>query len=119
VPRGYKLTVRHGPDVEKEKFFSLDLAMSQLEKRAGEIMKEDRPETVQAVVREFTPEEQVVARFEVRGPKLLRGPRAGIDLKGDGEMVPYKGRMFRTELPGGDGHSAYEVIRQVLRSKRF
>jgi hypothetical protein len=119
VPRGYKLTVRHGPEVEKEKFFSLDLAMNKLEKRVEDILKQDRPETVNAGPREFGPEEQVVARLEVRGPKMLRGPRAGIDLKGDGEMVAFKGRLFRSELPGADANDSYEAIRQILRSKRF
>ena len=93
--------------------------MHKLEKRVDDIVKDGRSETVNAGVREFDPAEQVLARLEIRGQKILRGPRAGVDLKGDGQIVAYRGTLFRRELPGEDAESSYEAIRQVLRSKRF
>jgi hypothetical protein len=115
----YKLTVRHGSDVERERFFSLDLALDKLHSRVKAISESGEAETVNAGVREFQPEEQVVARLEIRGQKLVRGPRAGVDLKGDGKVVPYRGKLFRRPLPGEDRDSAYAALREVLRSKRF
>lgn len=119
MPKGYKLTVRQGPEVDKEKFFSLDLAMHSLEGRAAKIVEEERASGVDVGVRQFEPGEQVLARLEVRGPKLLRGPRAGIDVKGDGELVPYRGRVLRRKLEAGEGESAQDAIREVLRSKKI
>lgn len=110
----YTLTVRHGPDVERERFGSLDEAVAELERRAESIRAEG-PLEKREMLREFEPSEQVAARLELSAPGgLLRKREAGLDVKGDGRLVAYRGAIFKHELEPGGGESPYEAIRSAL-----
>ena len=110
----YKLTVRQGPSVAREEFESLDDAIAALERRVKEIRSQG-PLEAKKVFREYEPGVQVAGRVSVSTGGFLRaGREAGIDVKGDGTLVPYEGGVRRSELdPGSDG--PFEAVRRALR----
>jgi len=109
----FKLTVRQGPRVTREKFSDLDEALAAMERRAKDI-RADGPLEARKVFREYEPAAQVAGRVEISTGSLLKsGREAGIDVMGDGTLVPYKGGFRRSELdPGSDG--PFEVVRRAL-----
>ena len=109
----YKLTVRKGPVVTREKFSDLNEALAAMERRAKDIRAEG-PLKARKVFREYEPSAQVAGRVEISTGSFLRSGRdAGIDVMGDGTLVPYKGGFRRSELdPGPDG--PFEVVRGAL-----
>jgi hypothetical protein len=100
----YRLTVRQGPRVTREKFEDLDSAIEAMELRAKEI-RAAGPLRPRKMLREFDPEVQVAGRVEVSSGGLLRrGADAGVDVMGDGTLVAFRGGVRRMELdPGRDG----------------
>lgn len=112
---GYRLTVRHGPEVERERFESLDEAVAELERRAERIRGEGGLGEVK-MLRTYEPQERVHARLEVTGPGLLRRADAGVDVMGDGSVVPYRGAVLKKRLEPRDGQSPYDAVREALAS---
>jgi hypothetical protein len=107
----YKLVVRSGAKVEREKLDSLDSALALLEQRARNLSENADTTTVNALTRKFEPIQQVVGRVEVSGP---RGLRAGVDVRGDGSVESYTGRVRRKLVEQRDGESPYEALRREL-----
>jgi len=64
--------------------------------------------------REYKPHEQVLARLELSTGGLLRGRTAGIDLMGDGALVPYAGMFRRRRLEGRSPDRALEAVAEAL-----
>ena len=87
----WKLTVRHGSDVEHAGFDDLDEAVAAMRERALAIRAEGPVKAVSAL-RDFEPEDQVHARLQLSGSGLLRKPVAGVDVRGDGDVRPLSGR---------------------------
>ncbi len=87
----YRLTVRQGPRVSREKFELLDQAIEALERRAKEI-RSTGPLQPRKMLREFEPTDQVAGRLEIStGGLLQRGHGAGVDVMGDGSFVAFAG----------------------------
>jgi hypothetical protein len=109
----FRLTVRQGPEVSRQKFEDLDVAIEALERHAKEI-RSTGPLRPRKMLREFEPEIQVAGRVEIStGGLLRRGKDAGIDVMGDGTFVAFTGGMRRTELdPGRSG--PFEAVRREL-----
>ena len=109
----FKLTVRKGPHVAREKFEDLNGAVDALERRVKDIRSEG-PLQPKRMLREYDPGVQVAGRAEISTGSFLRsGPSAGIDVMGDGTLVAYRGGVRREELdPGQDG--PFEAVRQAL-----
>jgi hypothetical protein len=112
---GYRVVVRNGPKVEREKLDSLDAALAVLERRARMLSEDADAKTVDALTRKFEPIQQVVGRVEVSGP---RGLRAGVDVRGDGSVESYTGRLMRKLVEQRDGESPYEALRRQLLARR-
>jgi hypothetical protein len=110
---GWKLTVRHGSDVSREQFSELGDAVAAAEQIAAKITAEGDLRDV-SMVRDFTPHDQVHARLEIAAEQLLRAPSAGVDVRGDGTLVPFEGAFRRRELEPAAGQSAWDAIRAVL-----
>jgi hypothetical protein len=64
--------------------------------------------------RTYEPQDRVHARLVVTGPGLLRRAEAGVDVMGDGALVPHRGAIFRKRLEPGAGRSAYDAVREAL-----
>jgi hypothetical protein len=76
-------------------------------------LREGRLGSVQGF-REYGPGERVQCRVEVSGKGFLRGPEAGIDVMGDGGLVPYTGSMRKRPLDADTLDQAIEAVRSEL-----
>ncbi len=109
----WKLTVRHGPDVEHAGFDDLDRAIESMRLRALEIRAEG-PAKPTSVLRDFKPEDQVQARLQLSGGRLLSKSVAGIDVRGDGTFMPYRGGVRREELDPSRHETPFDLVRETL-----
>jgi hypothetical protein len=109
----WKVTVRHGSSVGREKFGTLEEAMADARRRVDEIRRGDRLPPVK-MLREFTPAERVHARIEISGPGLLRPPEGGIDVMGDGQAIAYTGAIRKEQIAADSLDEAFEGLRRAL-----
>jgi hypothetical protein len=107
----YRLVVRSGAKVERTKLDSLDAALDSLQARAQELSDGADAHVVDAKIRKFEPIQQVVARLELSGPSRLR---AGVDVRGDGSVESYTGRVRRRLVEQQDGESPFDALRRAL-----
>jgi hypothetical protein len=114
----WKLTVRAGPRVEHETFGERDRALDTLESRALELSGAAPKETVDARFKQYEPVQQVFARLELAGPqRLLPKVRAGIDVRGDGSLEAYRGRVWREVIEPAHGESPFAALRRAVDSR--
>jgi hypothetical protein len=112
----WKLTVRVGPEVERAGFDSLDEAVAAMRERALEIRAEAPPKTA-SLLGTYTPADQVHARLQLTGRGLLRKPVAGIDVRGDGTFMPFRGGVGREELDPADRETPFDLVRETLEAE--
>ena len=105
--------MRHGSDVSHASFDDLDDAVAEMRRRALAIRAEGPVEGVSAL-RDFSPGDQVHARLQLSGRGLLRKPVAGVDVRGDGAFVPYRGGVRREELDPSHHDTPFDVVRETL-----
>ncbi|MGH2953452.1 MAG: hypothetical protein ACRDK9_05445 [Solirubrobacterales bacterium] len=110
---GWRLTVRHGSRVERQRFDDLDGALAAME-RAAERVRERGPLAEVTMLRSFEPGERVAARLELSTGGMLRGRDAGVDVMGDGSLVAYAGGIRRRTLAPGAGESHFDAVRRAL-----
>ena len=104
----WQLTIRHGPKVERERFDELEGAIAELRRRAEEVRGDGPLDSVKAF-RDYGPEKRVAARLEISTGGFMRGRDAGVDVMGDGSLVPYSGGIRKRVLDGdGDPYAAVE-----------
>lgn len=103
----YQVTVRRGPKVERSKRESLEEAIEALEHHARFA---PRRAGVDFVNRRYEPGDLVAVRIELKGS----GVRAGMDVRGDGSMVAWTGRLRRAEIEPRPGESASAALRRAL-----
>jgi hypothetical protein len=109
----WKVTVRHGSRVGREKFDSLDEAIDEVRRRVEEIRLEDRLPPI-TVFRTHAPDQRVNARIEVTGPGLIRSPEGGIDVMGDGSAIAYTGAIRKERLDADSVDEAFQRLRDAL-----
>jgi hypothetical protein len=113
----WKLTVRVGPRVERERFPGLDAALDALQTRASQLATDARRAPVDVRVRRFEPVQQVTARIELAGPqRLVAAVRAGLDVRGDGSLEAYRGRVRRTVLVPQANETPLQALRREMRA---
>ncbi|HEX6023489.1 MAG TPA: hypothetical protein VFZ00_15955 [Solirubrobacter sp.] len=95
----FRITVRQGPKVFKERAESVEDAI-EIAKRYVRGSRRRGP--VDAIGRRYEAADQVAVRIEIRGPT----GHAGLDVHGDGGLVPWTGRVFRKPLDGDDPYAA-------------
>jgi hypothetical protein len=110
---GFRLTIRHGSGVEHEGFATLDEALDALEQHVARIRAEG-PLGRTAGLRDYGPGAQVHARLELSTGGALRGSEAGLDVMGDGTLVPYEGVIRKRRLEPRDGETAFDAVREAL-----
>jgi hypothetical protein len=109
----WRLTVRHGSEVKREQFESLREAIAALQRTADAIQAQGPLDEVK-MFRTYEPERRVHARLEITGPGVIRRREAGVDVMGDGRLVPYRGGIFKKQLEPGAGSSDYDAVRAAL-----
>lgn len=109
----FTLTVRNGPRVERSEHDSLDAAIGALADQLTAIRAEGALPEVR-MLRDFKPHQRVKARLEVSAGRAFRRREAGVDLMGDGSVVPYSGGIFKRPLEGGESDPC-ERVRAALR----
>jgi len=67
-----------------------------------------------STLRDFAPEDLVRARLQLSGKGLLRKPVAGVDVRGDGTFVPYRGAVRREELDPSRHETPFHLVRETL-----
>jgi hypothetical protein len=111
----WKVTVRVGPKVGRERFDSLDAALAHARESADRVRREGRIGTVKAF-RDYTPGERVQARIELTGPGMIRRAGGGLDVMGDGTLVAYDGAVRKRPLPADSLDQAIDELRGALSS---
>jgi hypothetical protein len=112
----WKLTVRHGSEVDHAGFDDLEQAVGEMRRRAMAIRAEG-PVGSASLLRDYAPADQVHARLELKGRGLLRKLVAGIDVRGDGTFVPYRGGVGREELDPSGHDTPFDLVRETLEAE--
>jgi hypothetical protein len=111
----YTVTIRVGPRISRERVPSLADAIEVLEQRLTALGPDARRGRRRALRREYEPIEQVAARGELAGPgRVLRRVRAGADLRGDGSIEAYRGRVRRELVERRDSETPFDALRREL-----
>ena len=112
----WRVTVRNGPRVERQDAATLAQALELLETEARAAANTTRRGTIDVRVRRFEPGDQVAVRAELAGPGRWRPAiRAGFDVRGDGEVEAWTGRVRREPLALEDGEGPYEAMRRAVQ----
>jgi hypothetical protein len=109
-----RLTIRHGSQVRKESFDDVDEAIAAMRAEAARIVRSGPLEPA-AGFREYDPSERVAARLAIWSGGILRGREAGVDVMGDGTLIPYTGVMRRRPLEGRSPDHVFDAVAEVLR----
>lgn len=110
----WKLVVRHASKVRHERFDDLDDAVAAM-KRQTQLIRKEGPLDAISAIRDYGPGQLVHARLKLSSGGLFRGREAGLDLMGDGTLVPYVGVIRKRRLePEGDA-SAFDAVHAALR----
>ena len=111
----WRVVVRVGPRVERDREATLTEALERLERRARQIAMGPRAAPVDLRFRRYAPADQVLARAELSGPERLRpAVRAGIDVRGDGSVAAWTGRRRRELVAPRDGETPYDALRRAV-----
>ena len=108
----WRVTVRTGPKVERVPAETLEEALDALELHARAAANTERRAVVDTRVRRYEPGDQVAVRAELRGPRV----DAGIDVRGDGSVEAWTGRIRRRALVPADDETPYEALRRAVQS---
>jgi hypothetical protein len=113
----FRIVTRNGATVTRERAATLAEALELVERYGRGLAAQPRRSAVDLRFRTFSPGEQVAARVEVSGPQRWRpATRAGIDVRGDGSVVPWIGRESRAPVEVEEAESPYDALRRALQS---
>ncbi len=88
-----------------------------MRERAFAIRSEGPAERVQSL-RDFEPHDQVHARLQLSSGGFLRKSVAGVDVRGDGTFVPFKGGVAREELDPTGHDTPFDLVRETLEAEQ-
>ncbi len=112
----WKLTIRHGSDVEHAGYEGLDEAIAAMRERSLAIRAEGPVEPATGF-KDYEPRDQVHARLQLSGGGPLRKRVAGVDVRGNGEFVPYRGGVRREELDPSGHETPFDAVRETLEAR--
>jgi hypothetical protein len=111
----WKLTERAGPKVRRSSFADIEPVLAALEARARELARAAPGDAVDAKFKRFEPQQRVVARLELAGPqRFVPSVRAGVDVRGDGSVEAFRGRVRREVISQQRGEDPYAALRRAL-----
>jgi len=114
---GYTVKIRVGPKIMRERHGSLADAIDALERELTTLGPAARRDTQRALAREYEPADQVAARGELSGPSRINPRvRAGADVRGDGSIDVYRGRVRRERIERRRGEDPFDALRRVLEA---
>jgi hypothetical protein len=112
----YTVTARSGPEVRRWRLEQLGPALDRLREVVDELAGRPAADRVTPpLMRTFEPGDRVVARVELSGPRRMRG---GIDLRGDGAIDAFTGRIRRRQVEPQAGESSCDALARVLSERR-
>jgi hypothetical protein len=114
VPVSWKVTVRHGSNVGRERFGSLGEAIDEARRRVAEVQREGGLPTITAF-RKHTPDQRVEARIEISGPGFFRSREGGIDVMGDGSVIAYTGAIRKEPIESDTLDGTFEHLQSALQ----
>ena len=107
-----------GPKVTRKRAPTLDDAIDLLELELRALGPKALRRPTKAFAREISSQAQVSARGELSGPsRLLPRVRAGADVRGDGSIEAYTGKIRREVVERKRGESAFDALRRVLADR--
>ena len=109
--------MRSGSDVDHAGFEDLGEAVAAMRERALAIRSQGPVKKVSSL-RDFEPKDQVRARLQLKEKGLFGKPVAGVDVRGDGSFVPFRGGVGREELDPSDRDTPFELVRETLEAER-
>src|SRR4051794_14262109 len=109
---GWRVTVRTGPKVERVAADTLEEALDALELHARAAANTERRAPVDMHVRRYEPGDQGAVRAAPRGP----GVHAGVDVRGDGSVGAWTGRVRRKPIEAAGDETPYDALRRFLQS---
>lgn len=111
----YTVTIRVGPTITRSRHDALREAIDELEVQLTTLGPAGRREPRKFLTREYGPAAQVAARGELSGPSRLR-PRVsvGADVRGDGSIDVYRGRVRREAIAPEQGEHPFDALRRTL-----
>jgi len=109
----WKVTVRRGSKVGREKVDSLEEALAEARMRIDEVRRAGGLPEISAF-RDYTPGQRVHARIELTGPGVMRGAQGGIDVMGDGTVLAYTGSIRKRPIEADSIDQTLERLGQAL-----
>lgn len=103
--------------MDHESYDDVVEAVAAMRERALAIRAEGPVRPVQSL-RDFEPRDQVHARLQLSSGGLLRKAVAGVDVRGDGTFVPFKGGVVREELDPTHHETPFDLVRETLEAER-
>jgi hypothetical protein len=114
-PMAYTVTIRVGPKITRSRHESLEGAIDALERELTTLGPAARRATRKTLAREYEPGAQVAARGELSGPSRINPRvRGGADVRGDGSIEVYQGRLRRRLVELGQREAPFDALRRVL-----
>jgi hypothetical protein len=110
---GWKVTVRHGSKVGRERFASVDEAINYARRRVDDVRREGGLPGISAF-REHPPGQRVEARIEISGPGFFRSREGGIDVMGDGHAIAYRGAIRKETIAADTLDEAFGRLQEAL-----
>lgn len=113
----WKLTVRAGSRVERRRFEHVGDGFQALEARGRELEGAAPKRPLDLRYKRYDPVQRVFARLELAGPeRLLPSRRVGLDVRGDGSVEAYRGRLKRELIVPSPGESPYAALRRTVET---
>lgn len=112
----WTVTVRASARVERMRFSELEPALDELVSRAKALSSAAPKQPLNVRVKTYEPVQQVFGRVELAGPqRLWPRVRAGMDVRGDGSVEAYVGRVRRELIEQRKGETPFEALRRALQ----
>jgi len=101
--------------VQRMRFDDVGSGLEALEARAKELADAVPNRPLDARYKRYEPVQQVFARIELAGPeRLMPSVRAGVDIRGDGSVEAFRGRVRRDLIEPRRGETPYAALRRAL-----